>query len=335
MTAVATGTGTRRCLAIEPDGAIHELSDADLQRIDEIVKDRRGLVWLDITGPTDEDLELLTREFGLHPLALEDLRKRDQRPKVDVYDDQTVIVVYEVAAPPDAGHTVSLGEHHLFAGQRYVVSVHWGPSTVIDDVRARFHQRAASIGLSAGWLLYAILDATADGYFPVLDRMADEIDNLEDRIVENRGGPRALREILRLKRDLLDLRRVLGPMRDVANVLLRRETELIDTDAMPYYQDLYDHFIRVLDRVDLYRDLVASTLEANLAVTSNSLNAIMKRLTAFTVLLMVPTLIAGIYGMNFRFMPELGQAWGYPAVLLIMLASVLAVGWLFRRNGWF
>jgi len=153
--------------------------------------------------------------------------------------------------------------------------------------------------------------------------------------IGGQGGTTALREVLAIKRELLELRRVLGPMRDVANVMLRRDNDLIEEKALPYFQDLYDHLVRVLDQVDLYRDLVASTLEANLAVTSNALNAIMKRLTAFTVLLMVPTLIAGIYGMNFRFMPELAQQWGYPAALLAMVASVVLLGLFFRGKGWF
>ena len=314
---------------------MRDLAETDLERIDQIIRDRGALVWLDITDPTADDLALLDREFSVHPLAMEDLRKREQRPKVDIYGEQTVIVAYEVVTPTDPNRAFDLAEHHLFTGARYVVSVHWAASAVVDDVQTRFRQRTDRIGRSAGWLLYALLDGVADGYFPLLDHMADEIDALEDRIVESRAGPTALRELLRLKRELLDLRRVLGPMRDMANVLLRRETELVEADALPYYQDLYDHFIRVLDRVDLYRDLVTSTLEANLAVTSNSLNAIMKRLTAFTVLLMVPTLIAGIYGMNFHYMPELGQAWGYPAVLMLMIASVVGLGWLFRRNDWF
>jgi magnesium transporter len=165
--------------------------------------------------------------------------------------------------------------------------------------------------------------------------MAERIDDLEDRVIEGKGGGEALREVLSLKRELLDLRRVLGPMRDSANALLRRDNDLIEEAALPYFQDLFDHLIRILDQVDLYRDLVASTLEANLAVTSNSLNAIMKRLTAFTVLLMVPTLIAGIYGMNFRYMPELGQQYGYPAVLLIMAVSIVVVGLFFRAKDWF
>ena len=324
----------RRVLCLT-DGAVRELAETDLDEIDRIRKTRNALVWLDITDPSADDLALLDREFEIHPLAMEDLRKRRQRPKVDVYGDQSVIVTYEAVPFRDGPRAFELAEHHLFAGDRYVVSVHWAESAMIESLRTRFRQRAATIGASAGWLVYTLLDAVTDGYFPLLDQMAEYIDDLEERIVGARGGPSALREALVLKRELLELRRVLGPMRDVANAMLRRENDLIEVEALPYFQDLYDHLVRVLDQVDLYRDLVASTLEANLAVTSNSLNAIMKRLTAFTVLLMVPTLIAGIYGMNFRFMPELGQEWGYPAVLLIMAVSVLMLVIFFRRKGWF
>ena len=159
-----------------------------------------------------------------------------------------------------------------------------------------------------------------DGYFPLLDRISEEIDSLEDRILDGKGNTVLLREVLNLKRQLLELRRVLGPMRDSANQLLRREVEILDDEALPYYQDLYDHLVRVLDSLDLYRDLVSATLDAHESVTTNNLNQIVKRLTAVTVLLMVPTLIAGIYGMNFFFMPELELRYGYPAVLLGMLA---------------
>jgi len=330
-----TESSTHLALARLPDGSVQELAEVDFHDIDDIRKRQGAVVWLDITNPADADLDLLDQEFGLHPLAREDLQRRQQRPKVDTYPDQTVVVTYEVLTADGAGTATTMAEHHLFVGRQYVVSVHWETSPVIASVQNRFRQRAPTLGGSGGWLLYAILDAVADGYFPVLDVMAERIDDLEDRVIEGKGGGGALREVLDLKRELLDLRRILGPMRDSANALLRRDNDLIEETALPYFQDLFDHLIRILDQVDLYRDLVASTLEANLAVTSNSLNAIMKRLTAFTVLLMVPTLIAGIYGMNFRFMPELGQQWGYPAVLLIMAASVVVVGLFFRARDWF
>nr|MBA2263664.1 magnesium and cobalt transport protein CorA [Chloroflexota bacterium] len=145
----------------------------------------------------------------------------------------------------------------------------------------------------------------------------------------------SLREVLAVKRRLLELRRILAPMRDVANQLLRRDVDLVGPSALPYYQDLYDHLVRVLDQLDVYRDLLATVLDARLTVASNSLNAIMKRLTAFTVILMVPTLIAGIYGMNFDRMPELDWPLGYPFALgLMALAVVAAVAW-FRSRNWF
>ena len=144
-----------------------------------------------------------------------------------------------------------------------------------------------------------MLDAAVDSYFPELDRLSDRIDALEDRVLAGDADRSGLVELLELKRRLLELRRVLAPMRDMANALLRRDIGIVSDKSLPYYQDLYDHLVRVLDQVDLYRDLLATVLDARMTVASNSLSAIMKRLTAFTVILMVPTLIAGIYGMNF------------------------------------
>lgn len=334
------GTRDRRvhALARLPDGRVRRLEEAELESIDRLLATAGHLVWLDLESPGDPEVRLLAREFGVHPLAIEDLHKRDQRPKVDSYPDQHVVVAYEVierAADRATGRPFELAEIHLFTGPGYVVSVHWAPSPAIDDVRRRFEQRSDAVGTVTGGLLYAILDAVVDGYFPVLDGLSDRIDALEDRIVAGKQGATTLRAVLDLKRELLDLRRVLAPQRDVANTLLRRDVGLIDDEAVPYYQDLYDHLVRVLDQLDLYRDLVAAALDANLSVTSNTLNAIMKRLTAFTVVLMVPTLIAGVYGMNFRSMPELGWPFGYAAALGAMALSMLAIAAYFRSRDWF
>jgi magnesium transporter len=326
---------SRLALALMADGTLQTLEEGAFGGIDRLVGRRNTLVWLDIGDPTGDDLELLKQEFGIHQLAVEDLRRRRQRPKVDTYPGHHVIVAYETLPASDAMRSFELGELHLFAGRGFVVSVHWGASPVIASVRDRFQHRASAVGPTAGWLLYALLDTAVDGYFPLLDRISDEIDTLEDRILDGKGNTVLLREVLNLKRQLLELRRVLGPMRDSANQLLRREVEILDDEALPYYQDLYDHLVRVLDSLDLYRDLTAATLDAHESVTNNNLNQIVKRLTAVTVLLMVPTLIAGIYGMNFFFMPELELRYGYPAVLLAMLVIVIALGLYFRKKGWF
>jgi magnesium transporter len=184
-------------------------------------------------------------------------------------------------------------------------------------------------------LIYLVLDAAVDSYFPELDRLSDRIDALEDRVLAGDANPRGLGELLELKRRLLALRRVLAPMRDMANALLRRDIDIVSEKALPYYQDLYDHLVRVLDQLDLYRDLLATVVDARMTVANNNLSAIMKRLTAFTVILMVPTLIAGIYGMNFEIMPELTWPLGYAYALGLMATAVLvAVTW-FWRNDWF
>lgn len=345
MTEAPAAAARGRMLAIlcSPEGAPRELSDGDLAGMDWRRGAQAGLVWLDIDDPGEAQIDLLRREFDLHPLAEEDLQRRNQRPKVDTYPGRQVLVTYEVLpADGDGRRTLArgadgprVGEIHLFIGAGYVVSVHWGPSPALEDVRRRYLKRADAVGRTVGNLVYAILDTVVDGYFPVLDEMSDRIDDLEDRIVAGNQQLGGLRELLEVKRSLLELRRVLAPQRDVANSLLRRDVELIEEEAVPYYQDLYDHLVRVIDQLDLYRDLVASVLEANLSVTNNNLNAVMKRLTAFTVLLMVPTLIAGIYGMNFHAMPELSWPIGYPLALGTMAVLMAIIGIYFKRRDWF
>ena len=334
------GTQTRTGLVRLPSGECRRLKPEELDEIDVLLARPKHLVWLDVPSPTVDDLLLLQREFALHPLTLEDLEKRQQRPKVDTYPEQHVIVTYEAVAGKigrggKGDHGAKPREIHLIAGSNYVVSVRWAPSPAIEEVTTRFEHKTEAITPTVGGLLYAILDAVVDGYFPLLDGLSDRIDALENRIVSGSQGTAALREVLAIKRELLELRRVLAPQRDMANTLLRRDLAIVDDVSMPYFQDLYDHLIRVLDSLDLYRDLVASTLEANLSVTSNNLNAVMKRLTAFTVILMVPTLIAGVYGMNFHNMPELTWPFGYFVALAVMAILMVAAALFFKARDWF
>jgi magnesium transporter len=325
----------RTCLARLPGGELQVLGPKELGTIDKLRAQPDHLVWLDIASPAADDLTLLQKEFDVHPLALEDLEKRKQRPKLDTYVEQQIIVSYEILPAAKQDRLFVLGELHLFTGPGYLVSVHWQPSPAIESIIERFRARPDAVGRTPGSLLYAILDAVVDEYFPMLDKLSDKIEDLEDRILAGGQIGGTLRSILALKRELLELRRTLSPQRDVANALLRRDLPLVDDLSAPYFQDLYDHLIRILDQLDLQRDLLASALEANLSVTSNNLNAIMKRLTAFTVVLMVPTLIAGIYGMNFHAMPELSWPLGYPFALGVMLLAMVGATIFFRRRDWF
>ncbi|MEO7295518.1 MAG: magnesium/cobalt transporter CorA [Candidatus Limnocylindria bacterium] len=319
-----------KTLVRHPDGRMEELAADRLDEIDQLTATDRTIVWVSVAGPTDEQIEVLRREFQLHPLAIEDVRKQGQRPKLDAYPRQHMIVAYEAVE-----NEATLSEAHLFVGPGWLLTVHWQAMPMLDAVHRRFAEGKDPAWRSIGEVLYAVLDGIIDSFFPELDRISERIDTLEDRVLEGDADREDLREVLSIKRRLLDLRRVLTPMRDVANQLVRRDLEIVDVDSLPYYQDLYDHLIRVIDQLDLYRDLLATVLDARLSVASNNLNAIVKRLAAFTVILMLPTLIAGIYGMNFDAMPELRWPLGYPFALGLMVLAVVVAVTFFRRRGWF
>jgi magnesium transporter len=329
---------TRTLLLRRPDGELTELDPATHPPQQLLPAEPGTLVWLDLQQPDSNDLALLSEKIGLHQLAREDLEKRHQRPKLDTYPDQHVLVAYDVIEGEQGDGEFGMAELHFIAGKDYVVSVHWEPSPSLEEVQKRWRQKVPAVGGTAGELLHTILDTIADGYFPLLDRLSDRIDQLQDEIMGGGGSPTdrsVLREVLHTKRRLLDLRRVVAPLRDVVNGLLRRDTPVVDEAKLPYYQDLYDHLVRVLDQIDIAREMLAATLDANLSVTSNNLNVVVKRLTAFTVILMIPTLIAGIYGMNFRHMPELFWPWGYGFALALMAVSMILAYVYFRRHDWF
>ena len=318
-------------LARHPDGRVEEVTVERIDEIDALIAQPGTLVWVCVSNPSAALISDLQREFGLHPLAVEDLRKRNQRPKLDHYEAQHMLVAYEAVREEPA----ALSEMHLFFAKEWVLTVQFGPMPMVDAALRRFAAGSPAMGDSVDMLVYLVLDAAVDSYFPELDRLSDRIDALEDRVLAGDADRRGLGELLVLKRRLLELRRVLAPTRDMANALLRRDIDIVSDRAIPYYQDLYDHLVRVLDQLDLYRDLLATVVDARMTVASNSLGAIMKRLTAFTVILMVPTLIAGIYGMNFEYMPELSWPLGYAFALGLMASAVIvAVTW-FWRNDWF
>lgn len=325
--------GERSARVRAADGSIHELTEISPASLAQRAADPAELLWLDLADPGAAELDLLREGLSLHPLAIEDIEKRRQRPKLDTYPSQYVIVAYEIL-DRGADHRHELGEVHLIVSRGALVSIHWGPSPTLADVTRLFRARTPGVAEDSGALLYSILDEIADGYPRLLDRISEQIDSIENRVVAGERERDALRDVLQVKRGLLELRRVIAPLRDVANTLLRRELDVVSAAALPYYQDLYDHLVRVLDAIDLYRDILAAALDANLAMASNNLNLVVKRLTALTVILMLPTLIAGIYGMNFAVMPELHWPWGYAFALGLMLAVILGALAFFRGRDW-
>jgi len=221
----------------------------------------------------------------------------------------------------------------LFVGRNYLVSIHSGPVTPLADLMARWEKAPTMMREGVGTLLYALIDEVLDDYFPVLDRLDDRLEVVEDSLF-TRPDQQSVEDLLSLKRDLLTIRKVAAPTRDVVNALMRHDSPLYGRQAFVLFQDLYDHTARIIDTVDTYRDILSGALDAYLAVASNRMNEVMKVLTSVATILMTLALIAGIYGMNFQHMPELKWRYGYFAVLGVMTVLGLVMAYLFRRKRW-
>ena len=302
-----------------------------LAEISEVLGDDCKLLWVDGASPSPEDLRQIGEEFGFHPLALEDAARRHQRPKLDQYDGFIFIVFYGLTIADGRPRTHEL---NLFVGHNYLVTVHDGSVAAISETAERWRRNVAQSGnRGIGLLVHSLLDALVDGYFPVVDDLAERIEDLEAAIFERRD-PGAQEAIFQFKKDLLAIRRLMAPERDVMNVLVRRESPVFDDEHIVYFQDVYDHILRVTDALDTYRDLLSSALDASLSATSNRLNQVMKTLTASSIILMSMTLVASVYGMNFDHMPELHWLLGYPWALGLMTAIGVSVFAIFRRIDW-
>ncbi|MBX6341129.1 MAG: magnesium/cobalt transporter CorA [Thermomicrobiaceae bacterium] len=308
-------------------------AEVDLDELDSLIARPDNLVWIDLTDPTPRDFDLIAREFRFHPLALEDARKRHQRPKLDQYDDFLFIVFYAVRETGDA-RLFAAQEIAMFVGPNYLVTVHDGPVPEIKTTADRWRENVSQIqSRGVAVLLYSLLDTIVDDYFPILDAIAERTDDLEAAIFD--GGDReSLQQIFLLRKTLLALRRVLGPERDLMTTLTRRDIELLGPGTAIYFNDVYDHVLRVTDAIDTYRDLLSGALDAYLSSVSNNLNVVMRTLTSWSIILMSLALVAGIYGMNFQNMPELHYHYGYFVTLAGMLFLGAGLFALFKHIDW-
>ena len=311
-----------------PNGPV---SETRLEDLGEIIAQKQTTLWVDVVDPTPDEIARIGEQFHFHPLALEDVARGGQRPKVDQYEGYQFIVFYGLTSQ---NTVVATHEVDIFLAKHCMVTFHKSDLPVIAETVQRWRMNAAALGThGVAFLLHSVLDALVDGYFPVLDDIAERAEDLEEAIILA-GQPTLQAELLRLRRDLLMIRRVAGPERDVLNVLIRRDPPLFSGKEIVYFQDVYDHLLRVTDSVDISRDMLSSVLDANLSMVSYTLNVVVKRLTSYSIILMSISIIAGIYGMNFVFMPELDWRWGYPFALgLMVLTATVEVG-LFRRIGW-
>jgi magnesium transporter len=300
--------------------------------ISELRVEDQNIVWADVADPTSSDFEELAEEFGFHHLSIEDCRNEHQRPKIEEYPGYYFIVLYE-AELAGANDRLELRELNIFLGKNYLVTVHSRPIRAIDTATRLWHEWTDRAEHGAGLLAYILIDAIVDDYLPLLDVVSDRMDDLEDSIF-GEFRPEAIEEIFTIKKKLLYLRRSITPLRDVFNTLLRREQPIFPRETHVYFQDVFDHLIRVSDTIDNLRDMLSSTMDAYLSVSGNRMNQIMKRLTSISTILMSVTLVAGIYGMNFNYMPELHWRYGYVYAMLSMVAIGIALYVFLKKVKW-
>lgn len=294
-------------------------------------EDTHKILWLDLIAPDEHDYQKLQDQFNFHHLALEDTTRPQHRPKLESYHSYYFVIFYCIEAA-DNGRLVTKSLN-LFIGPNYLVTIHNEPIPQIKETLRRWTDKNSPLGQDLGALVYALLDALVDDYFPVIDTIADRVEDLEAKIFEE-FDENALQDIFTLKKDLLTVRRVVSPERDILNVMLRREIPVFDVDDMAYLQDVYDHIVRITDSLDTYRDLLSSSLDTFLSVQSNRLNQVVKVLTVTSIVLMSVTLVAGIYGMNFTHMPELNWRYGYAWALGLMIFIAGGLILWFRRIKW-
>ncbi len=316
------------CAAYE-DG--RKIADLDIDHLDAFETGKGRFVWIGLHEPSQELLQKVQRRFALHELAIEDAQHAHQRPKLEVYGE-ALFMVLQTAQRVE--HSTQFGETHVFAGRGYVITVRHGPSSSYKEVRSRCESTPRMLKKGEDFVLYAIMDFIVDNYMPVVDAMEAEIDELEDDVFTHAFRRNTVEQIYQLKRDLLALRRTVAPVVDIANRLMRFDLPVIDKDTHPYFRDVLDHAIRVNDGVDYLRELLNSALEVNLLLASVDQSEVTKKLASWAAILAVPTAVAGIYGMNFDFMPELRSPYGYPAVMLVILGVCSFLYWRFKRTRW-
>ncbi|MDW8365828.1 MAG: magnesium/cobalt transporter CorA [Abditibacteriales bacterium] len=296
------------------------------------MKDREVNFWVDVTQPTVEELKTLQGIFGFHDLAIEECQDQPTKPGITDYETHCFIVVHVPAslAEPEP----EIVEMNVFLGHHFLVTVRHQPVRILSVLREHCLKQNTVLGRGADFVFYSIMDDITDEYFQTLERLDEEIDELEDQIM-TAPTRETLNRIFLLKRQLVHLRRVAGPQREIFAMLNNREFPYIKERTLVYFRDVHDHLIRVYELIDSMRELLSSALDAYLSQRSNQLNEVMKILTMLTTIFMPMTLISSIYGMNFAHMPELKWTWGYPFALGLMVTVGVLLLVLFKWRKWF
>jgi magnesium transporter len=314
------------------DGVL-ALEDFPVEDVSEYLVDPSATVWLDFSSPSREDLALISEELGLHRLAVDDAVNEHQRAKLDRYDDHVFVTSYAVALDSLTGE-LSRIEVDAFVTRQALVTVRKGDGFDIDAVVRRWDESADLAKNGVGFLMWGLLDEIVDGHFEAVQQLDGEIEKLEDLLFDDRPRSREVqRRSFELRKSLVLLRRVVLPMREVVNSLLRRDLPVVDDAMTAYYQDIYDHVLRATEWTESLRDLVTTILETHLTIQGNRMNLIMKKVTSWAAIIAVPTAVTGFYGQNVPY-PGFGTHWGFWTSAGVTVAMSVGLYFAFRRRDW-
>jgi len=316
------------CVAYQ-DG--RKLGDIRPDQISDYLQRPGCLVWVALVDPSPAELAAMQHEFDLHELAVEDARHGHQRPKIDEYDNEIFAVMRTVEAEADE---LRLGEVDVFAGPNYVLSIRTQTRKGFADVRARCEREPNLLRHGAGFVLYALMDAVVDRYFPVLEDLELELERIEEQMFANASGRSSVEALYALKQKAMVLKHAVAPLLEASGKLHGGRVPQCCIDTQEYFRDVYDHLFRINQSIDSLRDMVTTAMSVNLSLITISENEVTKRLAAYAALVAVPTMIAGIYGMNFTHMPELNWTLGYPVAIAAMAAIDIWLFWRFRKAKW-
>jgi len=296
-------------------------------------KSTKSVTWIDVQGLSDiELLERLGQMFGIHALALEDVVNIPQRPKAEDFDESLLIITHMITAPT-LPH-INAEQLSIFIGPNYVITFQERYGDILERVRTRIRQGKGPIRKSgADYLGYALLDAVVDGYFPLLEGLGEYLEGLEERVI-SKPTEHTLKEIYEVRRELLKLRRLIFPQREILSTLIRDGSSLIKKSTYVYFRDCYDHAVQVIDVLETFREICGGLMDVYLSGISNKMNEVMKVLTIIATIFIPLSFLAGIYGMNFEYMPELKQDWAYPVFWITIITLGGGMLLYFKRLGW-
>jgi magnesium transporter len=312
-----------------------KIGDISVEEISEYVRRPDCFVWVALVEPAPEELDKMAEEFGLHALAVEDAHKGHQRPKIEEYDDCLFVVLQSIEpAEKGADDDYHIGEIDVFAGRNYILSVRHRLHKGFADVRARCEREPELLKIGSGFVLYALMDAIVDRYFPILDELESALEDIEARMFRGTSTRERIKEIYALKRRLMVLKHATSPLAEGVGKLYGGRVPQLVMGAQEYFRDVYDHLTRIEAGVENIREMLTTAITVNIAMISLAESEVTKRLAAWGALITVPTLIAGVYGMNFDAIPELSWTFGYPFSLALMAGVDFVLYWRFRRAKW-